>query len=154
MVIFTNFMCTSVCPLLWLLYDDETAWWILRHLQNSWNFPEREFVPAWDILFSLKSIHCKVIFHSLCERIHDQCTISTISYKWPQWKINKKPNWSTGKFMEGARVVIPYIKGISEQYRHTFAKYKVKVIFKGIRMHHGSKRSNSICSKYWHKLSL
>ena len=49
----------------------------------------------------------------------------------PQQKANKKPNPSTGKFIEGARVVIPYIKGISEQYRHTLAKYRVRVFFKG-----------------------
>ena len=35
------------------------------------------------------------------------------------------------KFIEGARVVIPYIKGLSEQYRHTLAKYRVRVFFKG-----------------------
>ena len=44
----------------------------------------------------------------------------------PQQKTNKKPNLSTVKFTEGARVVTPYIKGLSEQYRHTLAKYKVK----------------------------
>ena len=44
----------------------------------------------------------------------------------PQQKTNKKPNPSTGKFIEGARAVIPYIKGLSEQYRHTLAKYRVK----------------------------
>ena len=49
----------------------------------------------------------------------------------PQQKANKKPNPSTVKFIEGARVVIPYIKGISEQYRHTLAKYRVRVFFKG-----------------------
>ena len=43
----------------------------------------------------------------------------------PQQKTNGKPNPPTGKFI-GARVVIPYIKGLSEQYRHTLAKYKVK----------------------------
>ena len=32
----------------------------------------------------------------------------------PQKKTNKKPNPSTVKFIEGARVVIPYIKGLSE----------------------------------------
>ena len=41
----------------------------------------------------------------------------------PQQKVNKKPNPSTGKFIEGARVVIPYVKGLSEQYRHTLVKY-------------------------------
>ena len=46
-------------------------------------------------------------------------------------KTNKKPNPSTVKFIEGARVVIPYIKGLSEQYRHTLAKYKVRIFFKG-----------------------
>ena len=40
----------------------------------------------------------------------------------PQQKANKKPNPSTVKFIEGARIVIPYIKGLSEQYRHTLAK--------------------------------
>ena len=40
----------------------------------------------------------------------------------PQQRANKKPNPSTVKFIEGARVVIPYIKGLSEQYRHTLAK--------------------------------
>ena len=34
-------------------------------------------------------------------------------------------------FIEGATVVIPYIKGLSEQYRHTLAKYRVRVFFKG-----------------------
>ena len=35
------------------------------------------------------------------------------------------------KFIEGARVAIPYIKGLSEQYKHTSAKYRVIVFFKG-----------------------
>ena len=48
----------------------------------------------------------------------------------PQQKTNKKPNPSTVKFREGAQAVIPYIKGLSEQYRHTLAKYRVKVFFK------------------------
>ena len=48
----------------------------------------------------------------------------------PQQIPNKKPNPSTGEFIEGARV-IPYIKGLSEQYRHTLAKYRVRVFFKG-----------------------
>ena len=48
----------------------------------------------------------------------------------PQQKTNKKPNPSTGKFIEGASVVIQYIKGLSKQYRHTLAKYKVRVFFK------------------------
>ena len=47
----------------------------------------------------------------------------------PQQRTNKTSNTSTGKFIEGARVVIPYIKGLSEQYRHTIAKYKVRVFF-------------------------
>ena len=33
-------------------------------------------------------------------------------------------------FTEGARVVITYLKGLSEQYRHILAKYKVRVYFK------------------------
>ena len=49
----------------------------------------------------------------------------------PQQKTNKKPNPSTVKFIEGARVVIPYIKGLSEQYRHTLAKCSVRLFFKG-----------------------
>ena len=48
-----------------------------------------------------------------------------------QQKTNKKPYPFTGKFIEGSRVVIPYMKGLSEQYRHTLAKYKVRVFFKG-----------------------
>ena len=35
------------------------------------------------------------------------------------------------KFIEGARDVIPYIKGLSEQNRQTIAKCKVRVFFKG-----------------------
>ena len=68
----------------------------------------------------------------------------------PQQKTNKKPNPSTGKFIEGARVVIPYIKGLSEQYRHTLTKYRVRVFFKGtstIKSTHASKRSNSKCTE-------
>ena len=52
-------------------------------------------------------------------------------FQKPQKKTNQKPNLFTGKFIEGARVIIPYIKGLSEQYRHTLAKYKVRVFFKG-----------------------
>ena len=39
---------------------------------------------------------------------------------------NKKPNQLSRKFIEETRVVIPYIKGLSEQCRCTLAKYKVK----------------------------
>ena len=45
--------------------------------------------------------------------------------------MNRKPNPSTGKFIEGARVIIPHIKSLSEQYRHILAKYKARVFFKG-----------------------
>ena len=48
-----------------------------------------------------------------------------------QTENQQKPNPSTGKFIEGARVAIPYIKGLSKQYRHTLAKYKFRVFFKG-----------------------
>ena len=47
----------------------------------------------------------------------------------PQQKTNKKPNQSIRKFIYGVRVIITYIKGLSEQCRHTLAKYKV--FFKG-----------------------
>ena len=64
----------------------------------------------------------------------------------PHQKTNKKPNPPTEKFLEGARVVIPYIKGLGEHYRHTQAKYKVKIFF-WYQHHqlftHVSKRSNS-----------
>ena len=49
----------------------------------------------------------------------------------PQEKANIKPNPSTVKFIEGAKVVIPYTKGLREQYRHTLAKCRVRVFFKG-----------------------
>ena len=51
----------------------------------------------------------------------------------PQQRANKKPNPSTVKFIEGTRVVIPYIKGLSEECRHILAKYRVRVFFKGTR---------------------
>ena len=44
---------------------------------------------------------------------------------------SNKANPSTVKFIEGARVVIPYIKGLSKKYRHPLAKYRVRVFFKG-----------------------
>ena len=46
-------------------------------------------------------------------------------------KANKMPNPFTVKLIEGASIVIPYIKGLSEQYRHTLAKYRVRIFFKG-----------------------
>ena len=49
----------------------------------------------------------------------------------PKQKTNKRPNPSMEKFIDGARVVIPYIKGLSEQYRHTLAKDRVRFFFKG-----------------------
>ena len=45
----------------------------------------------------------------------------------PQQKTNKKSNPSMEKFIEGAKVVIPYIKGLNEQYRHTLAMFSLKV---------------------------
>ena len=76
----------------------------------------------------------------------------------PQQKTNKKPNPPTGMFIEGARVVIPYIKGFSEQYRHTIAKYRVRVFFKCTSTNqvftHASKRSNSRCTENWYNLPL
>ena len=49
----------------------------------------------------------------------------------PGQKTNKKPNPYTGTFIERTRVVTSYIKGLSEQYRHTLAKHKVRDFFKG-----------------------
>ena len=42
----------------------------------------------------------------------------------------RKPNPFTVKFIEGARVVTPYIKGLSEQYRHTLANTKLEFSLK------------------------
>ena len=50
----------------------------------------------------------------------------------PQQKTNGNPKLSTVKFIVGSAAVIPYIKGLSEQYRHTLAEYKVRVFLKGI----------------------
>ena len=76
----------------------------------------------------------------------------------PQEKANRKPNPSTIKFIEGARVVIPYIKGFSEQYRHILAKYRVRVFFKGTStiksFTHASKRSISRCTENWYNPTL
>ena len=64
----------------------------------------------------------------------------------PNRKPNENPNPSMEKFIEGARVVIPYIKGLSEQHKHTLAKYKVRVFSKGTStitfFTHASKGSN------------
>ena len=49
----------------------------------------------------------------------------------PQQKSNKKANPIYSKVYRRSRVVMPYIKGLSEQYRHTLAKYRVRVFFKG-----------------------
>ena len=43
----------------------------------------------------------------------------------------QKKNPSTVTFIEGAWVVIPYSKGLSEKYRHIPAKYRVRDFFKG-----------------------
>ena len=85
------------------------------------------------------------VIHTLIHRVKQVCsTPETSQRKWitfkksykitttqhssfnkanPQQKANKKPNPSTVKFIEGAIVAIPYVKGLSEQYRHTLAKY-------------------------------
>ena len=75
-----------------------------------------------------------------------------------QQKMNKKPNPSTGKFIEGVRFVVPYIKGLSKQYRHTLAKYK-EFSLKTWHQHHqiftlASKRPNSRHSENWYNLPL
>ena len=38
---------------------------------------------------------------------------------------NMKTTKNNTKFIEGSRVVIPYVKGLSEQHRHTLAIYRV-----------------------------
>ena len=53
-------------------------------------------------------------------------TITTQHSPFNKANPNRKPNPSTGRFIERARVLIPYIQGLSEQYRHTLAKYRVK----------------------------
>ena len=44
---------------------------------------------------------------------------------------NRQPTKAKAIFREEARVTIPYIKGLSEQYRHNLAKYRATVFFKG-----------------------
>ena len=44
-----------------------------------------------------------------------------------QQKTNRRLNPSTGKFMEGTRVAIPYTKGLSDQYKCTLAKYSKNI---------------------------
>ena len=48
----------------------------------------------------------------------------------PQQKANKKPYPSTGKFIDGSTVVLPYIKGLSEQYRYTLANTELEFSLK------------------------
>ena len=67
--------------------------------------------------------------HKLLQGNH--CPTQFFQQDKAQQKSNKTPIPSTGKFTEGATVVIPYIKCLSEQYRHTLAKYRVKVFFRG-----------------------
>ena len=82
---------------------------------------------------------------------NNHCPTQFFQQGKPQQKANKKPNPSTVKFIEGARVVMPYIKGLSEKYRHILAKYKVKSFLQRNQHHqvftHASKRSNSRCTE-------
>ena len=64
-----------------------------------------------------------------CTKSYKTITILHSSFSKPN--PNRKPNPSRGKFIEGIRVVIPYIKGLREQYRHTLAKYRVIDFFEG-----------------------
>ena len=68
-------------------------------------------------------------FHKVLQDNHNPTQF--LQQSKPQAKANKKPNPFTGKLTEGTRVVIPYIKGLSEQYRCTLAKYRVRAFFKG-----------------------
>ena len=92
------------------------------------------------------------VFHTLMHRAKQVCPthLNPLQKKWitftrsykttttqhssfnkanPKWKPTKS---QTHQQEKGARVVIPYIKGLSEQYRHTLAKYKVRGFFKGM----------------------
>ena len=51
MVLLMNFIHASDCPLLWWLYDDNTAWHMLSHLQNSLNFWNEVCVHGWNYLW-------------------------------------------------------------------------------------------------------
>ena len=62
------------------------------------------------------------------------CVKGQIAVCWEGTNPNRKPTKAKpirSKVYKGARVVIPYIKGPSEQYRHTLAKYRVRGFFKG-----------------------
>ena len=109
----------------------------------------------------LSVIHTKYILH--LNSLQRKWITFTKSYKTtttqhssfnkanPNRKPTKSQTPSTVKFIEGARVVIPYIKGLSEQYRHTLAKYRVKRFLQRYQHHHifthASKGSNSRCTE-------
>ena len=65
MVCFMNMMHASVCPLLWWLYDDDSTWWMLRHLQKSWELFWNNFVPSYDIGLPGNLYFVKIIIHAL-----------------------------------------------------------------------------------------
>ena len=89
-------------------------------------------------------------------KFHKTTTTQHSSFNKPN--PNRKPNPSTVKFIEGAWVVIPYMKGLSEQYRHILTKYRVRVFFKGtstiksLLMH--PKDPIPDAPKNWHNLPL
>ena len=61
------------------------------------------------------------LLHKVIQDNH--CLAQFFQQGKPRQKINKKPNTSTEKFIEGTSVVKPYIKGLSKRYRHTLSKY-------------------------------
>ena len=79
-----------------------------------------------------------------------------------QGKPNRKPTKSQTHLQESLqkKVHLSYhtYKGLSEQYRHTLAKYKVNSFLQRYQHHqifiHASKRSNSRCTENWYNLPL
>ena len=69
-----------------------------------------------------------IIFTKSYKRIPTQ---HSLSIRQAPTETNRKPKPSTRKIIVGVRDVIPYIKDLIEKHRHTLAKYKVRVSFKG-----------------------
>ena len=77
----------------------------------------------------LNFLQKKCITFTKCYNSTTTCT--ALSTRQTITENQQKAKYIHRNVHEGARVVIPYIKGLSEQYRQILAKFKVKVLFKG-----------------------
>ena len=123
-VCFMNFIQASTCPLLLWWYDEVMAWFVFRHLQNSWNHSETKFVPTSETYFFTKAKFGKCSF-GCPYQVFSQHAFHLLNY----WKLSVVIKIQNKVSLLTIRIFAPatshYLAGISWAIVFPAAAYSV-----------------------------